>query len=407
MKGTKRARSLIVALVCAVVLVAGAGQPVGAQAPTFSVQVAQFFGVGPNCNPNTGRGCTGAESMRFFGGGVLRVHPGDTINFHSEGFHTATLLPKNTDAFRWLDGNAPPLDGPWSLTLTDPDEDFKANNRVLFPSHQDCGAADDPCSYDGSEVVNSGVFVFGDPAGTTVSVDAQAGDFFWVVCLIHPHMRMRVEVVEPGQVTSTQATIDARTAAQIALDQDWASSADARLRSKQTRHVTAGGRTVVDVFAGYDNHWVSLFGMYPKKIRIGRGDTVQFHFNQLIYEDHTATFPLARGLDVSNNEFFAPNCDPDGDAGSAPDTPPDIQGPPFCSGGPSQLEFDISERAQAETGGGAFAGADYENSGIRGPSGATNASWDLRFTKLSPDDGFGYLCVIHPFMRGRVIVRRR
>lgn len=408
MARNKRARplALVLAVTCMLGLMISTGQPVAAETPSYSVQVAEFMGVGPKCNPATGQKCTGAESMRFFGGGVLRVHPGDTINFHSEGFHTATLLPKNTDAFRWLDANSPPLDGPWSLVHTDPDEDFKANNRVLFPSRRDCGTADNPCSYTGDEVLNSGVLVFGDPAGMTAKVDAQPGDFFWVICLIHPHMRMRVEVVAPTEPASDQATIDAKTAMQKALDHDWASSADARLRAKQTKHVTSDGKTVWDVFAGYDNHWVSLFGMYPKRLKIKKGQTVEFHFNQLIYEDHTTTFPLSTGLDVTNNEFFVPNCDPDGDSGTAADNPPDVQGPPFCSD-PSQLEFDISDRAALPQGDGRFTGnRDYESSGIRGSAAVSNASWDLRFAKVSPDSGFKYLCLIHPFMRGKVIVTR-
>lgn len=365
-------------------------------AATYEVQVASFL------SPNVP-----AESMRFFPS-RLTVHQGDKIHFTSQSFHTATMLPENTDAFRWLETNAPAVGGPFSLEIPDPDDaagDKKGNPAALFPSDPTCGSAATPCNYDGSGVVNSGVFVFG-PGEFTATVNADPGDFFWVVCLVHKHMRLKVEVVADDQPTSTQEAIDASAAAQQAADLDWASAAHERLSSRVSRHVTADGTVVRDVWVGYDNHFVSLFAMYPRRVKLRRGQTVRFHFGQLIYEDHSATMPLDKALDATRNHFFAPVCDPDGDAGTGADVPAEFtEFGPSCPGGPEQLEFDIDAVAALEQGNGVFRGNnDFENSGTRGANSSGQGSWDVKFRRI-PKKGVKYLCVIHSFMRGRIVRR--
>ena len=342
------------------------------------------------------------ESMRFFPS-RMSVHEGDTITF-SGGFHTATLLPTGTDAQVFVDENSVPADGPYAPFTADPDEGpagLKFNNAVAFPTDPSCGAPDAPaCEYDGSEVVNSGVFVFG-PGSFTTTINAPAGETFWVICLVHSNMRMRVTVVPDDQAATTQASIDSAKASQIARDTDDAHAAHNRLLKKKTKHTTASGKTVWDAWAGFDMPGVTLYGMYPRKLSIRKGQTVRWHFNTLEYEVHTVTFPLGEGLDIANNSFV-PSCDPDTDAGSMPDNPPDLQGPPFCSD-PTQLELDLDPRFMDSGNERLSSNSDFENSGVRGDF-LSRAPWDLRFTAKSPDGGFKYLCMIHPFMRGKVIV---
>ena len=57
-----------------------------------------------------------------------------------------------------------------------------------------------------------------------------------------------------------------------------------------------------------------------------------------------------------------------------------------------------------QIGNGAFRGSDLESSGVRGRTRSTDANYTLRFPKRSPDKGFKYIRLIHPFMRGRVVV---
>lgn len=388
MRGSKRLAALCVLGVLTSLLVPG--MSARAQGSDYDVQVGAPHDGSPS------------ETMRFLPS-RMTVHAGDTITFRGE-FHTATLLPTGTDAQAWVDDNVVPQDGPYTPFAADPDEGpagLKFNNAVAFSSDPTCGGPGAaPCAYDGSALVNSGVFVFG-PGSFTTTIAAEPGESFWVICLVHSNMRMRVEVVAPNEPATTQAQIDAARTAQIEQDEDEAAALHHRLLTKKTKHQTAGGKTVWDAWVGYDLPGVTLFGMYPRKLSIKKGQTVRYHFSSLEYEVHSATFPLSKGLEITNNSFI-PSCDPDGDAGTAADTPPDLEGPPFCSN-PAQLELDLDPRMGDKGNGTLTSASDFESSTVRGDF-LSRAPWDLRFGARSPEGGFRYLCLIHPFMRGSVLV---
>lgn len=396
--------------------------PTSAQAQNaLTVQVGNFFFLGANCNPETGQGCRFGETMRFLAP-TLKVHKGDTLTFDFASFHTATLLPVGEDWLAFRGANTGGVGKPFSFLIPDPDDSTaegapsdkpatKANPATLFPSiggtPAQCGSTSSPCDYDGSKVVNSGAPLGPPPQTFTVRINANPGQGFWVMCLVHTHMVLRVNVVSPSDATTTQAEIDSTKASMIAFDEEWARSTDAELLKAKASHVTESGR-VYDVKVGVDNHWANIDAFYPRKLSVPKGATVRYHFDQLIYEDHTATLPAgneqAPGGFVLFDEFFAPACDPDGDGGPGPDTPPTTEGPPFCAN-PAQVEFDISSRGGFGTGDGIFTGAsDLENSGVRGAQYANNF-WDLKFTARSTKAGWKAFCLIHgPGMLNKVLV---
>lgn len=382
-------------------------------AGSLTVQVGGHFGVGPNCNQETGQGCRSGESMRFQAPN-LRVHKGDTLTLDFQGFHTATFLPTDTDVFHWIQTNTPGTTNPYSLMVPDPDDtaldgggtdkpSVKFNNAVQFPTDPTCGTPDNPCSYDGS-LLNSGI-PQSDPALFSVEIDANPGDIFWVLCLIHPHMFMKVTVVGNDTATSTQADIDAARTANLAADLEWAQAQDAALINKQRSHETATGQKVYDVYVGVDNHRAALNEMYPRLTTVPKGATVRFQFNELIYEHHTATMSLEEGLE-RGREMFSPWCDPDTDSGPGPDEPLGAAGPP-CGGDFSKFEVDIPSPLWNVSGDGVFKGAtDFENSGVRGGLQLSTAPYDVKFAKLSTRKGWKFFCLIHgPGMGGRIRVR--
>lgn len=410
----------IVALLGSLALVAGLlFVPTAARAQsTLTVQVAQPIGLGgANCNPATFQGCRRfGEGMRFYAP-TLNVHQGDILNFDFTSFHTATLLPANEGIFEWRAPNAGGVGKPYSLLSTDPDDSeldggsnpdkpaLKANNQAAFPTDPTCGGSTaNPCTYDGSAVQNSGLHFGGDPSTPdtfAVEINADVGDRFWVICLVHTHMFFRVNVVDSAAATTTQAAIDAFRDSTAALDTDEAVATDQRLINRRSKHTTANGTVVWDAWNGFDRHFVSLDAMYPKKLVIRRGQTVRWHSVD-VNEDHTVTLPRGEAFEVFDR-FFVPGCDPDGDAGPGPDNPPDLQTPPFCFD-PSQLEIDLPADGANLMGDGRFNG-DYQNSGIRGAQSST-APYDLRFTKTTSRRGVRYFCLIHgPGMSGRVRVR--
>ena len=393
-----RRRHRVWAFLGATVMLAGLFPATQATAQaTYDVQIGQFLRGAP------------AESMRFFPAS-LTVHPGDVLHFTSEGFHTATLLPAGIGADDWVQDYSSGLDEPWSLFVADPDEpqgNVKANNRVLFPTDPACGAPDAPCEFDGSGnpvdgVLNSGIPLAG-PLDFSVEVTADPGDTFWVICLIHPKMQMRVRVVGGGEGTSDPGQIAQETEQQVARDTDHARALHARLDSKRTSHKTPGGGRVWDAWAGFDTQYLSLRAFYPGVLKINRGDRVRWHFDALYFEDHTVTGPNSRALQIAG-QSFVPVCDPDGDVGPGPDNPPETEEPPFCND-PAQLEFDIPANFVLPHGNGRVTRRkDFESSGVLGANVPGPESYDLTFPRRL-DGPYKYLCLIHPFMRGRVLVK--
>jgi hypothetical protein len=381
-------------------------------AGALTVVVGEGFGLGANCNPNTGQGCEGfGESQRFLAPNPTNVHNGDTITFEFHGFHTATVLPANTDVQDFIDSQVKPFGAPYSLVVPDPDEGatgLKANPAVAFPSSFTCGVPAAPCPAGGNEVVNSGLPQGGPdaPPTFTIEIDGQPGDTIWVICLLHPHMRMRIKVVGNNTAATTPADVAAAHAAQTATDQDWGHAMHSKMRAKRSSHVGADGLKVWDSWVGVDNHHASLFNIYPLNLPVKRGDRVRYHFDTLTYEDHTAAVRNATTIEQAN-ALFATECDPDGDSGSAPDTEP-VDG--ACAN-PLQTEISFPFALAGPQGDGTITGRnDVEASGLRGanapvPPTAGQASWTERFTRAS-DTPIPMFCHLHPFMVQRVRVRR-
>lgn len=394
-----------------------ATKAVAAHGGGLTVQVSNPIAVGENCDPDTGKGCRSGESMRFLAP-ALNVHKGDTLNFDFAGFHTATLLPAGQDALVFRGSQTGGVGKPYSLLRSDPDDTTEegapaekpavkdspaAASRTIGGAPADCGTSDNPCEYDGSQVVNSGFPLGPDLATFSTTVTADAGKSFWVICLVHTHMFLRVNVVADTATTTTQEQIDTTKASMIATDQEWAEETDAKLLRARSSHVASSGQRVYDVKAGVDSHWAALNAFYPKKLFVPKGATVRYQFGNLVYEDHTVTMPAPTAFDLFS-EIFAFGCDPDGDAGPGPDTPPG-DGPP-CGGDFSQIEVDTSSRVLWGMGDGVLTGAtDLEHSGIRGAQFSSNF-YDVKFRARSAEKGWKAFCLIHgPGMANRVVVK--
>jgi hypothetical protein len=336
----------------------------------------------------------------------LNVAEGDTVHFDAGGFDGILILPANVGAQDWIDDNASTPTDPFSFIVEDPDEapgNLKGNNAIVLGTDPTCGVAgQSPCSVDGTQVHSSGLFPpVGDFVTYDVTMDLDEGDFVWVVNGAFPDHRMKINITPPSERTS-QEDIDAERVNAFARYADAAAALHNKLSDRQSRHRTRSGRTVWDAWAGYDTQHFDLLDFYPQRLRIKKNDRVRWHFDSLIDEVHSVSMPRARALQTAGN-VFAPVCDPDGDAGGGPDNPPDMEFPPFCND-LAQLEFDIPAGFVLPRGDGVYTeGNDFEHSGARG-GGLPENSFTLRFNKKS-NNGNPYMCMLHPFMRGRVIVK--
>jgi plastocyanin len=362
-------------------------------APPASAQNTYEIQIGTRRLPDIRTGA----SMRFFPRRIT-VHQGDSLHFTTRAFHTATLLPVGESAEEWVDDNASGTDEPFNVFVNDPDDGagaLKQTADTLVSNRTDCGMFGDgsPCNYDGT-FLNSGA-ALGGPFDFTAVVDVTAGQSFWVICLIHPEMRMRVDVVPGTDPTTEQSDIDAQRANQIAADNDWALATDRRLE-RQTSHRTASGRTVRDVFQGVDNQFAALFETYPKRLTIRRGQRVRFRFDNLQYETHSATFPPDFQRWFGAIETFNFVCDPDGDGTGGTDEPADPEDPNPCPGGLEDVEVDFEPRSAQGAGDGVVSNRrGLENSGVRGDSTSRFESFNVRFTRRSGDTPFRFFCFFH------------
>jgi plastocyanin len=367
---------------------------------TLTVQVGQYLGDLP------------AESMRFFPD-EMTVHKGDTLKFMGE-FHTATLLPTSVeDVEAWAAENASGPEDPYAFIKNNPDNaqfPLKLLGDNPFAPPNDCGSASEPCTYSGDSVLDSGVlFAYADPpadenspptpTGFSVTVDANPGDVFWVICRIHPNMVMKVTVAANNVTTTTQEDIDEYTEETVDQDSAEAATLHESLSTTQASHME-GGKRVWEAYSGYDTEDFSLLAMYPQRLNVRKGDKVEWQFN-LHHEAHTVTFSgkKARRLAFGG---FAEVCDPNGDDETGGETPV-TSFPPMCSEGVH--ESLVGGRMVGQVGDGIVRGArDLENSGVRG-MGLSTDPYMLEFAKRTTRKGLMYLCTIHPFMKGRVRVR--
>ncbi len=396
----KRRRWSVLAVVALVGSLVAVGPPAAAQ-ETFEVKIGAFPGNPANLP---------AESMRFFPG-EMDAHQGDTLHFTSDSFHSATFMPAGVDPDQWVADNASGFDDPFAATVADPDEGPKAAKFGLgafLPSDFSCGAPDNPCSVDGTEVVNSGLPIFG-PFDFSATLDVAPGTTLDLFCVIHNTMRMRVNVVDEATPIQTQEDIDAATAETLASDKELAQRTHKRFSNKHTKTIK-NGRRIWDAYPGVDRGHISLLAMYPQRVNLDKGDKVKWHFEQLNFETHTVTLPIARGKQEGNADF-QPACDPDGDGGTMPDVPPtDPQDPFSCPAG-TDPEVDRNPGAYLLRGNGKVIGyKNFESSGERGVSMPSPPSegltpYTLKFAeRTDPGKPFKYFCIIHRFMRGEVKV---
>ena len=405
MKGSKRVSAFVVLAVLGGLLATGTTASANHETAPLKVRVgSKLLGVP-------------GESMRYLGAREISVHKGAEIEFTVTGEHTATLLPTDVSAQDWVDANYGPGKDIFPVQPDDEAGEYiDAFNEIDEPSDPTCGGAGEPvCKFDGTEVLNSGS-IFGQGGEEeiqnftfTVEIDANAGERVWIICLAHPHMRMKVNVVDNQTATTTQAQIDTAAASQLALDLDWAEATHNKMKARRTFRVDAQGNKVWDAWAGVDNHYASLQQFYPRKLVLKKGDKVRWRFDNLVYEQHTVSMPVPQMFRTF--QFGHAECDP----GAGPDTPAELTDPndpfsePVCPDG-TTVEFEFDDFLKT-TGDQVFRGlSDLEHSGVRGPNLVQPdflgvQSYDVKFTKPSGERPYTYVCFLHENMAGKIVVR--
>jgi len=282
--------------------------------------------------------------LRFFPGGTLKVHQGDTVDAAWAGVgtpHTAAAIPAgNANAWRANNqgpgGPTNPATYPWALQVPDvavggDDDELDLNPAVGGPSDPSCGTSLSPCAFDGSTVVNSGL-QFSDPTNQPqffVNVTAPAGRYSFV-CLLHQGMQVHLQVVDALTSIPTPDDVAATAKEQVreARANDGVIADDLAQTVKRTQD---GDHTRVTIWAGGFWNQVSADEYPDRTIRMHVGDRLRVLGN---FEIHTATFPKRSARTVP---FVVTQCEVAG-----PDTP--ASSPADCT---APTDFQVVFNTQA------------------------------------------------------------
>jgi hypothetical protein len=90
-----------------------------------------------------------------------------------------------------------------------------------------------------------------------------------------------------------------------------------------------------------------------------------------------------------------------------PDQPANPDATTLAEACPSidQIEFDISPNFGPPAGDGVVTSTkDFESSGLEGANAGLSDPYKLKFAKRTTEGAYTFVCMIHPFMHGKVLV---
>lgn len=341
----------------------------------------------------------------------VKAHNGDVVGFRftppatSDQIHTATLGKAGTPetAESALGIFTAPQYPPTIIDGDDPappglPAQFQFPNSVLFPSNPPvgapggCGTQAQPCSYDGSKEINSGILCHGFCPNSEYffkinvpSVPA-VGLTVNYVCLIHgPTMQGSLQIVPADRDASTQSHLNAAARAQYA-PQNRAGFAAKKAALKQARKTG----TVIAGTEDPSGH-VQVLEMLPRRLEVESGRSVRW-VSPSHNEIHTVTFPAGPGSDSVDPFPFV--CE------GTPDTPATFPGGVPC-GNPSIFESHLNPQPQGATK--ISSASTVGSSGIIASIPGVPSPPTYTFSFPTPGT-FAYQCRIHDHMTATITV---
>lgn len=321
---------------------------------------------------------------------ALTAHPGDTLAFD---WGSVMALPV---------GETEIPAGMTSFWAADPDDNgYKIEGRLFFPTEagSDCGlSADDPCIFDGTSLLYPGDNDFSEGFYIQIAEGLDGSTFH-----VSNFLNTLTVTVDSGASRSPVSDPDMEQHLTDAAAE--AEAVTAELNTVEYETMPSGHR-VYSAHMGYDTDHLSFFEAFPQNLDIRKGDKIEWEFNGT-FEPHTATSPLEKAKKWGHKAFGGrPVCDPDGDEGTSPDYPANLEDPLLCEE-PASAELDLPNKFAKTQGDGKFPNrdGDYETSGIRGgPVGIPRDPYALKFVRRTHDERFVVVCSIHFNMKTRVAV---
>lgn len=288
----------------------------------------------------------------------VTINAGDTVSFRIRGFHTVDLPAKA--------GTDLPLILPGANVTGATDaagNPFWFNNKLptlgLNPALFKRSTAK---TYNGTQRLDSGL-TSAKPFNVTFS---KAGTYKFY-CDVHPGMIGYVVVKPQGKPIPSAAQDAATLTAQVTSD------------IKAAKRIAKAPLPANTVSLGQSAPGgVELFSMFPATLTVNAGTTVTFQMSKNSREIHTATFGPVAYLTPLAKSFASPALSPIATYASDPIQP-------------------IVETPTAH-------GNGFANTGVLDADPATPSppSAKIDFTKAGV---YHFVCLVHPFMRGTIIVK--
>jgi plastocyanin len=313
---------------------------------------------------------TGSDVNDFFPHGVT-IHVGDRIKFVPSGFHTVEIPAKGSDPAAFVVPDGKKVAGVkdaaqapfWFNGL-----DEMGLNPVMFT-----GLYGKKVTLKAAKGLQSGLPLAPNPKPVTVKF-TKAGKVTYY-CTLHPGMKGTVRVKKRGTRIPTLKQHRKAVRRQVKRDLKIAKGLAKRVVPAGTVDLGVAGR-----------HGVEYFGMLPGTINVNRGTTLRFRMTQGSYEAHTATFGPGNPeteptsyLGVLTKSFESPVIDA---RALYPSERP---------GTPASLTKTLH-------------GNGFWNSGVL-DSTAASVPPDANSVKFDTAGSYTYYCLIHPFMKGTVVVK--
>lgn len=293
----------------------------------------------------------------------------ETGAINAQGYFPSSVLINAGDSVLWQWAPAPVphtvtfLGGQPPLTDIVPGPEF--GEAALGPANFPAGPGGPDATYPVSEVVSSGPQQVGSDEPFSFQLTFTEPGVYEYVCLFHPGMRGEVQVLPAGAPlpeSPEQAQARGRSTFTARLGTLQAMLPSVRPASADDLHTVDAG-----LASGFG---VSALQFLPGDLTVRRGERVAWTIADP-FEIHTITFT------------------------SGQEAPPFIEVRPQAEGSPLLV---IPAEVASPRGGSSYDGAEYANSGILTPGNSYILTID------APPGVYDYLCVVHPQMRGRVVV---
>ncbi len=298
--------------------------PAPAQKPTRSfAAAAPPVVIGVDNTPPAGKNW---EYTHYFPESNVNVPQGGVVLFQwdqaqQNGLHSVTLIPSSQTEAQVRQAY------PTATLDTDNGEhDVVIPPQTNNPTDATCSSSPQapPCTFDGTQVVSSGIIPTAIGAAFAVQIAANlAPGTYKYICLVHPGMSGTINVVAAGQPATPAGTVASEAAAE--LNQLNAGAAAAEANASNTLPTTnLDGTHTWTEHVGVTADDVELLEYLPADLAIGKGDWVKFDASGTTQEVHTVSTPAAGNTGLAP---FLPNqCEVAG----GPDTlaNPNVNGPP-------------------------------------------------------------------------------